>query len=101
MDSSPSSVSAPARVPELVGLLKPLNRAFALARQWPHLHLDNPDDYPAAEAVAAINRITSGNFRLTSQLVAQIDRILEINQISTVTKEVVEAARESLVIGPI
>jgi len=33
--------------------------------------------------------------------VAQIDRILEINQISTVTKEVVETARESLVIGPI
>jgi hypothetical protein len=38
-------------------------QAFVLSRQWPHLHLDDPDDYTAAEAVAAINRITSGNFR--------------------------------------
>jgi DNA transposition AAA+ family ATPase len=99
-----------ARYPQLysrVGFVhhyRPLStgeQAFVLARQWPHLHLDNPDDYTAAEAVAAINRITSGNFRLTSRLVAQIDRILEINQLSTVTKEVVETARESLVIGPI
>jgi len=99
-----------ARYPQLysrVGFVhhyRPLSvgeQAFVLARQWPHLHLDDPDDYTAAEAVAAINRITSGNFRLTSRLVAQIDRILEINQISTVTKEVVETARESLVIGPI
>jgi hypothetical protein len=54
---------------------------------------------PAGINKARIHR--SGNFRLTSRLVAQIDRILEINQISTVTTEVVETARESLVIGPI
>lgn len=74
-------------------------QAFALARYWPHLGLDNPEDFTCAEAVATITRITSGNFRLTSRLVAQIERILEINQLGTVTKEVVEAARESLVIG--
>ena len=49
--------------------------------------------------MATITRITGGNFRLTSRLAAQIERILEINQMTTVTKEVVDTARESLVIG--
>jgi hypothetical protein len=31
----------------------------------------------------------------------QIERILQINEMRTVTKEVVEAARESLVVGPL
>lgn len=70
-----------------------------LARHWPHLGLGNSDDYATTEAIAAITRITNGNFRLTTRLVDQIERILEINQISVVTKEVVEAARENLVIG--
>ncbi len=56
-------------------------------------------DFTTSEAVAAITRITSGNFRLTCRLVAQIQRVLDINRLSVVTKEVVEAARESLVIG--
>ena len=97
-----------ARYPQLysrVGFVhhyKPLSadeQAFVRARHWPHLHLDNPDDYATAEAVAAITRVTNGNFRLTTRLVDQIERILDINQISTVTKEVVEAARENLIIG--
>jgi hypothetical protein len=81
---------------------KPLSvdeRAFVLGRRWPHLRLDNADDFASTEAVAAIVRITNGNFRLTTRLVDQIERVMEINQIGIVTKEVVEAARENLVIG--
>lgn len=97
-----------ARYPQLysrVGFVhhyRPLStdeQAFVIAQHWPHLGLHDTTDFTTAEALAAITRITSGNFRLTSRLVAQIDRILDINQIATVTKEVVDAARESLVIG--
>lgn len=59
------------------------------------------DDFTDTEAVAAIVRITSGNFRLIQRLFTQIERILQINALRTVTKEVVEAARESMVIGPL
>jgi DNA transposition AAA+ family ATPase len=74
-------------------------QAFVLARHWPELGLHDPEDFTTAESLAAIIRITSGNFRLTARLVAQIKRVLDINQLTVITKEVVEAARESLVIG--
>ena len=51
------------------------------------------------EALAAIVRVTGGNFRLLHRLLTQIARLVEINALQTITSEVVEAARESLVIG--
>lgn len=44
-------------------------------------------------------RITSGNFRLVQRLFAQITRILDINNLTTITREVVETAREAPIIG--
>ena len=52
-----------------------------------------------AEGVAALIRATGGNFRLLRRLLSQVGRILEINGMGAVTREVVEAAREVLVIG--
>lgn len=73
---------------------------FILTHQWRRLGLTfAPDDFTDAEAMAAITRITGGNFRLIQRLFTQIERLLQINELRIVTKEVVEAARESLVIG--
>jgi DNA transposition AAA+ family ATPase len=40
-----------------------------------------------------------GNFRLLQRLFAQIHRVMKINELHTVTTDVVETARSALVIG--
>jgi DNA transposition AAA+ family ATPase len=52
-----------------------------------------------SEAVTSLIRITGGNFRLLQRLLVQAERILKINQLDTVTRQAVESARESLVLG--
>jgi DNA transposition AAA+ family ATPase len=70
-----------------------------LEQRWtpPGVHL--PQEPLDPETVAAIIRITGGNFRLLNRLLTQMERILEINALQQVNKAVVETARENLVIG--
>jgi DNA transposition AAA+ family ATPase len=73
---------------------------FILQHHWAALGRElEPTQFTDQEAVAAIIRITAGNFRLLNRLVAQIRRIMQLNGLQTITREVVEAARECLVIG--
>lgn len=73
---------------------------FVLTRHWHKLGLDlNPEDFTDAQAVAAIARITGGNFRLLQRLFTQISRIMKINDLSVMTADVIETARGTLVIG--
>ena len=75
---------------------------FILEHKWDQLGVKlQPDDFTDAEAIATVIRITGGNFRLIHRLCLQIERILQINDLRLVTKEVVETAREQLVIGQI
>jgi hypothetical protein len=59
----------------------------------------SPDDVTDAEALAALARITGGTVRLVQRLFAHIERVVAINRLRTISKEVVETAREHLVIG--
>jgi DNA transposition AAA+ family ATPase len=86
-----------------VHAFRPLSAAQVgdlLQRKWVPSGVALPEEgVTDAEALAAIIRITGGNFRLIHRLLTQIARIVEINALCTITGEVVAAARESLVIG--
>lgn len=100
-----------ARYPQLysrVGFahaFRPLNQEearFVLEQHWSGWGgTVHGDEFADQEAVAAIVTITGGNFRLINRLMSQVRRIKELNQIRTVTREVVNAARDCLVIGTI
>jgi DNA transposition AAA+ family ATPase len=86
-----------------VHAFRPLSAAQVrdlLQQQWAPAGVTLPAEGIAdEEARAAVIRVTGGNFRLLHRLLTQIARLVEINALHTVTSQVVEAARESLVIG--
>lgn len=57
------------------------------------------DPVAHATALATIARITAGNFRLLDRLTTQIERIQHVNDLHTLTPEIVDAARQTLLIG--
>jgi len=74
--------------------------AYVLTRHWRKLGLAlDPEDFTDIQALAAVARITRGNFRLLHRLFVQIERVLKINDLSLITSDVIEAARSTLVIG--
>ena len=75
------------------GQLVPLGEGGGLARP--------EQDRAPREGIATVIRVTGGNFRLLPRLLTQIGQIVEINDLHDVTRQVVEAARESLVIGAV
>lgn len=79
-------------------------RADGVRDLFQHQWMPTGVDLPRAglhdtDVLSAIIRITGGNFRLLHRLMTQVARLVEINALSRVTREVVEAARENLVIG--
>ena len=73
---------------------------FVLQRHWRALGKTlDPEDFTDAQAIAAIARITRGNFRLLERLFPQVERVLRINELDTITNDVIEAAASTLVIG--
>ncbi len=73
---------------------------FVLQRHWRSIGKTlDPDDFTDAQTIAAFTRVTRGNFRLLERLFPQIERILKINGLDTITNDVIEAAQRTLVIG--
>ncbi len=70
-----------------------------LEHKWSEMGLTT--SYEDYDALTSIIKLSNGNFRLLHRLFTQIERIMGINNLSKVTTDVVNAARDSLVIGNI
>lgn len=70
-----------------------------LERRWTPIGVNLPETSFTQEVIARLIRITSGNLRLLTRLLTQIERVLSVNDAQAVSLEIVEAARDSLVIG--
>lgn len=57
------------------------------------------DNFTDQEAIAATIRMTNGNFRLINRLLKQAYRIMQVNSMTLLTAEILEAARKCLLIG--
>jgi DNA transposition AAA+ family ATPase len=78
--------------------LDPVDTPEVLEHYWQQLGLTF-DPVNSAEAANTIARITGGNFRLIERIMSQVGRLLSINDLHTVSPEIVEAARLTLVVG--
>jgi DNA transposition AAA+ family ATPase len=70
-----------------------------LERFWTPPGVTLPDSGLTPEVVARLVRMTGGNLRLLTRLLTQVERVLGVNDAQVISVEIVEAARDSLVIG--
>ena len=70
-----------------------------LEQRWTPIGVNLPETSFTPEVIARLIRITSGNLRLLTRLLTQIERVLSVNDAQAVSLEIVEAARDSLIIG--
>ena len=78
--------------------LDPVDTPEVLEHYWQQLGLTF-DPVKSVEAANTITRITGGNFRLIERIMSQVGRLLSINDLHTISPEIVEAARLTLVVG--
>ena len=79
--------------------LSPDELTAVLARRLPAAGDSTDGGVAHATDIANIVRITAGNFRLVDRLLTQIERVQTVNDLDELTPEVVEAARQALLIG--
>jgi len=79
--------------------LTPEELTAVLTRRLPAAKDEGDGGVAHATAIATIVRITAGNFRLVDRLLTQIERVQTVNNLESLTPEVVEAARQALLIG--
>ena len=73
---------------------------FLFEQKWKELgHQFDNQTFIDVEAINEIIKITQGNFRLITRIFDQMQRIKEINNLSNISKELVDAAKKCLVIG--
>jgi DNA transposition AAA+ family ATPase len=70
-----------------------------LQQGWTPVGVTLPKEPFLPEVIAMLIRMTGGNFRLLTRILTQVERVLEVNRLFSVSTEVVKAARDSLVIG--
>ena len=79
--------------------LDPEDIPAVLLHYWQQLGVTTESLDAGGELVAAIIRITGGNFRLIERLMTQVGRLLDINGFDDITVDLVNAARQTLVVG--
>jgi hypothetical protein len=70
-----------------------------LERCWTPPGVTLPGSSFTPEVVARLVRMTGSNLRLLTRLLTQVERVLGVNDTQVISVEIVEAARDSLVIG--
>ncbi len=70
-----------------------------LEHRWAPTGVRLPEATLTPEVIARLIRITSGNLRLLTRLLTQVERVLSVNEVREVSVQIIEAARDSLVIG--